>query len=61
MLPSAILCEVVKVKIKITMSDVIGIIPARYLSVRFPGKLLVSILGKSLIQRTYENALQCKA
>lgn len=43
------------------MSDVIGIIPARYASVRFPGKLLVSILGKSLIQRTYENALKCKA
>ncbi len=43
------------------MADVLGIIPARYGSARFPGKPLVSILGKSLIQRTYENALRCKA
>lgn len=34
---------------------VIGIIPARYESVRFPGKLLAPIQGKSLIQRCYEN------
>lgn len=40
---------------------VVGIIPARYDSTRFPGKPLVKILGKTLIQRTYENALQCKA
>lgn len=36
----------------------IGIIPARWGSSRFPGKPLVSILGKSLIQRTYERAIQ---
>lgn len=41
------------------MAKVIGIIPARYGSTRFPGKPLVSILGKSLIQRTYENAKRC--
>lgn len=35
---------------------VIGIIPARFGSTRFPGKPLVKILDKSLIQRTYENA-----
>jgi 3-deoxy-manno-octulosonate cytidylyltransferase (CMP-KDO synthetase) len=35
---------------------VIGIIPARYASTRFPGKPLISILGKTLLQRTYENA-----
>ncbi len=35
---------------------IIGIIPARYASVRFPGKMLADIKGKSLIQRTYENA-----
>ncbi|GAQ78356.1 3-deoxy-manno-octulosonate cytidylyltransferase [Klebsormidium nitens] len=35
---------------------VIGIIPARYASSRFPGKPLVQILGKSMIQRTYEQA-----
>ena len=36
---------------------VIGIIPARYASSRFPGKPLADILGKSVIQRVYE---QCK-
>lgn len=35
---------------------VIGIIPARFASTRFPGKPLVPILGKTLLQRTYENA-----
>ncbi|MDB6082071.1 MAG: kdsB [Chlamydiia bacterium] len=35
---------------------VIGIIPARYLSSRFPGKMLAMINGTSLIQRTYESA-----
>lgn len=34
---------------------IIGIIPARYGSTRFPGKPLVPILGKTLLQRTYEN------
>ncbi len=37
-------------------SKVIGIIPARYESSRFPGKPLFLIAGKSLLQRTYENA-----
>jgi 3-deoxy-manno-octulosonate cytidylyltransferase (CMP-KDO synthetase) len=35
----------------------IGIIPSRYESSRFPGKPLADILGKSMIQRVYE---QCK-
>lgn len=39
---------------------IVGIIPARYGSSRFPGKPLAKILGKSLIQRTYENTLRCK-
>jgi 3-deoxy-manno-octulosonate cytidylyltransferase (CMP-KDO synthetase) len=34
----------------------IGIIPARYASTRFPGKPLADILGKSMIQRVYEQA-----
>lgn len=38
----------------------IGVIPARFASTRFPGKPLANILGKSLIQRTYENAALCK-
>ncbi|MDE3055862.1 MAG: 3-deoxy-manno-octulosonate cytidylyltransferase [Verrucomicrobiota bacterium] len=38
--------------------SVICVIPARYRSSRFPGKLLVNILGKTLLQRTYESALR---
>ncbi|XP_010272461.1 PREDICTED: 3-deoxy-manno-octulosonate cytidylyltransferase, mitochondrial-like [Nelumbo nucifera] len=37
-------------------STVIGIIPARYASSRFEGKPLVQILGKPMIQRTWERA-----
>jgi 3-deoxy-manno-octulosonate cytidylyltransferase (CMP-KDO synthetase) len=33
---------------------VIAVIPARYASTRFPGKPLVDIGGKSMIQRTFE-------
>lgn len=36
------------------MSSILGIIPARYASTRFPGKPLIDILGKSMIQRVYE-------
>ena len=36
--------------------QIIGIIPARYASTRFPGKPLVKIDGKSMIQRVYEQA-----
>lgn len=38
------------------MSSILGIIPARYQSSRFPGKPLIQILGKSMIQRVYEQA-----
>ena len=38
---------------------VLGIIPSRYNSTRFPGKALADILGKSMIQRVYEQALNC--
>lgn len=34
----------------------IGIIPARYASSRFPGKPLIDLNGKSMIQRVYEGA-----
>ncbi|KAK6132676.1 hypothetical protein DH2020_033592 [Rehmannia glutinosa] len=37
-------------------SRVIGIIPARFASSRFQGKPLVHILGKPMIQRTWERA-----
>ncbi len=35
---------------------IVGVIPARYASTRLPGKPLVDILGKPMIQRTYESA-----
>lgn len=34
----------------------LALIPARYASTRFPGKPLVDILGKTMIQRVYERA-----
>jgi len=34
--------------------NIITIIPARYDSIRLPGKMLMEINGKSIIQRTYE-------
>lgn len=37
---------------------IIGIIPARYASSRFPGKPLVDIKGKTMIQRVYEQVLK---
>lgn len=40
---------------------VLGIIPARYASTRFPGKPLVDIQGKSMIQRVYEQALKASS
>lgn len=36
----------------------IGIIPARYAAVRFPGKALAEIAGKPMIQHVYERARQ---
>jgi 3-deoxy-manno-octulosonate cytidylyltransferase (CMP-KDO synthetase) len=38
----------------------IGIIPARFASTRFPGKPLVDLLGKSMIQRVYEQCQKSK-
>lgn len=43
------------------MSDFHIIIPARYASVRLPGKLLLELSGKTVIQRTYEQACQSNA
>jgi 3-deoxy-manno-octulosonate cytidylyltransferase (CMP-KDO synthetase) len=41
--------------------NILGIIPARYASTRFPGKPLVDINGKSMIQHVYEQALKAKS
>jgi 3-deoxy-manno-octulosonate cytidylyltransferase (CMP-KDO synthetase) len=35
---------------------IVGIIPARYSSTRFPGKALCDIKGKTMVQRVYEQA-----
>jgi len=40
--------------------NILGIIPARFASTRFPGKPLIDIAGKSMIQRVYEKALQAE-
>lgn len=37
------------------------VIPARYGSSRFPGKPLVALLGKPMIQHVYERARACRA
>ena len=39
---------------------IIGIIPARYASTRLPGKPLVKINGKTMIQHVYESAMKSK-
>lgn len=40
------------------MPQIIGIIPARFASTRFPGKPLADIGGKPMIQRVYEQCLK---
>ncbi len=40
--------------------NVLGIIPARYDSSRFPGKPLILLNGKTMIQRVYEGASRSK-
>jgi len=40
--------------------NTLGIIPARYASTRFPGKPLVDIYGKTMIQRVYEQSIKTK-
>lgn len=39
---------------------VLGVIPARYASSRFPGKPLIDLRGKTMIQRVYEGAGRSK-
>lgn len=40
---------------------ILGIIPARYESSRFPGKPLIDLAGKTMIQRVYEQAKKSSA
>lgn len=39
---------------------IVGIIPARFASTRFPGKPLIDIQGKTMLQRVYEQAAKSK-
>lgn len=39
---------------------IVGIIPARYASTRFPGKPLIVIDGKTMLQRVYEQAAKSR-
>jgi 3-deoxy-manno-octulosonate cytidylyltransferase (CMP-KDO synthetase) len=41
--------------------NAIGVIPARYASVRFEGKVLADILGKPMIQHVWENARRARS
>ena len=41
---------------KFSRMKVLGIIPARYESSRFPGKPLIDLAGKTMIRRVYENS-----
>ena len=40
---------------------VLGVIPARYASTRFPGKPLIDIQGKSMIHRVYDQAMNAES
>ncbi|MGI9544274.1 MAG: 3-deoxy-manno-octulosonate cytidylyltransferase [Cyclobacteriaceae bacterium] len=39
---------------------ILGIIPSRFASIRFPGKALVDIRGKSMVSRVYEQAAKAQ-
>ncbi|MEX2231538.1 MAG: 3-deoxy-manno-octulosonate cytidylyltransferase [Cyclobacteriaceae bacterium] len=43
------------------MKTMVGIIPARFASSRFPGKPLVDIYGKSMIERVYGQAKKARS
>ena len=40
--------------------SILGVIPARFASTRFPGKPLTVINGKTMIRRVYEQASSSK-
>src|SRR5215472_12516965 len=39
---------------------ILGVIPARFASSRFPGKVLAQIASKSMVQHVYERAMQAR-
>ncbi|WP_448520389.1 3-deoxy-manno-octulosonate cytidylyltransferase [Rhodoflexus sp.] len=40
-------------------NQILGVIPARYASTRFPGKVLADIAGKTMLRRVYEQVSGC--
>ena len=44
----------------VPVRSAVGIIPARYASVRFPGKVLALLWGKPIVQHVYERSKQAK-
>ncbi len=44
-----------------SLSSVVVVIPARYGSSRFPGKPLVKLAGKPMVQHVYERARACRS
>lgn len=45
---------------KSSRDKVLGVIPARWASSRFPGKALAKIAGKPMIERVWNQALKCR-
>lgn len=43
------------------MPEIVAVIPARYASTRLPGKPLLPLCGKPLIQHVWEGVLSCKS
>src|ERR1700730_18743758 len=48
------------VLLSIVRPRILGIIPARFASSRFPGKALATIAGKPMLQHVYERASQAR-
>jgi 3-deoxy-manno-octulosonate cytidylyltransferase (CMP-KDO synthetase) len=48
------------VLISIVPTRILGVIPARFASSRFPGKALTLIAGKPMLQHVYERAIQAR-
>ena len=42
-----------------SLMKILAVIPARYQSTRLPGKVMLNIGGKSLIQRVFEQVSKC--
>lgn len=40
--------------------NILAVIPARFVSTRFPGKIVAPLAGKPLVARAYERACQAK-